>query len=76
MFSYNVIRTVFLRVGVLSVRVGSETSVEPPCRPVACGTASIEDPVIILVRCRELHFIVVSQAIPYNHIGYERNHKN
>lgn len=63
----NVRRISFLRVDVLSIRIGMDTPVEPPCCSVRCGTVNAAI-VVILVRCRELHVVVVTQAIPYNQI--------
>lgn len=54
----NVRRIRFLRVYVQSIRIGMDAPVEPPCGSVRCGTVNAAI-VVILVRCRELHIVVV-----------------
>lgn len=68
---YNVSITSFLRVGVISIRVGVVTAAKPTYRSVKGGTVKA-GPVIVLVRCGEPHVVAGSQAITYNYIVYER----
>lgn len=59
---------IFLIVRVKTIKVGTETSVEPSRRFILSGTVTGAI-VIILVRCRKLHVITsLRQAISYNHI--------
>lgn len=70
MIPCNVFKTSFLRVDVLSIRVGIITVVEPPCRSEHGGTVNVVVTVVILVACCKFHVVApLIKAIPYNHNG-------